>query len=156
MIAGIDPGLSGGIAIIDDTGKPIFVSPLQLIAGKEVDTRALGDTLDHFSVSCTYLERAQAFPKQGVSSAFNYGVTFGVIYGVARSVGAVVLVSPAKWHRVMCAGTPTDISTKQRAQIAAERLFPDVDLRATTKARKAHDGMVDALLIAAFGRRGCA
>ena len=154
MIAGIDPGLTGGLAILDDGGAPIFASSLLLIAGREVDSHWLRDTLDSFNVSCVFLEHSHAFPKQGVSSAFTYGVVWGTIYATCLSVCAVVLVSPPKWHKAMCAGTPTDAPTKARALIAAERLFPGVDLKASAKSRKPHEGMVDALLICEFGRRG--
>lgn len=151
-IAGIDPGLTGGICILEGD-RPVWLSPLPTIADREIDGAVLRSILSTHNVKTVYLERAQAFPKQGVSSAFNYGFTFGLIYGNCMARAAVVLVSPAKWHKAMTAGTPVDAPTKARALIAAERLFPGVDLRATTKSRKAHDGMVDALLIAAYGLR---
>ena len=153
MIAGIDPGLTGGLAVLDDHGQRVFLAPLPLIAGREVATHELRQSLELFGVGTVYLERAQAFPKMGVSGAFSYGAMFGAIYATCLSVCAVVLVSPVKWHKTMCAGTPVDAPTKARALIAAERLFPGVDLRATAKSRKAHEGMMDALLIAEYGRR---
>jgi hypothetical protein len=43
--------------------------------------------------------------------------------------------------------------TKAMSLLAAKRLFPNEDLRATERCAKAHDGKVDALLLAEFCRR---
>jgi hypothetical protein len=40
---------------------------------------------------------------------------------------------------------------KKMSELAAKRLFPNVDLRATERCKISHDGIVDALLIAYYG-----
>jgi len=39
------------------------------------------------------------------------------------------------------------------ALVAAKRLFPGQDFTLTERATKAHDGMVDALLMSEYGKR---
>jgi hypothetical protein len=40
---------------------------------------------------------------------------------------------------------------KKRSAVAAQRLYPTFDFRATARSVKAHDGIIDASLIAAWG-----
>jgi len=54
------------------------------------------------------------------------------------------LVAPQTWQRAMHAGTPGS-DTKQRSILAAQRLFPSVDLRRNRKGRRPDDGLADAL-----------
>lgn len=152
---GIDPGLKGGIAfLIQCCSHAVTLS--MPIEGKDVDISTLRAQVSAYSSEPrhVFLERAQAFPKQGVVSSFNYGRLSGMIEGCVRALGIpVTLVHPAVWHRSMLQGVPKDLPPKQRALVAAERLFPNVDLRANAKAKKPHDGLVDSLLIAEYGRR---
>ena len=70
-----------------------------------------------------YLEHVHAMPKQGVSSTFNFGVNFSCT------------------------------SDKNTSIEVCKRLFPGVNLKATDRCKKDHDGMAEALLIAEYGRR---
>ena len=63
----------------------------------------------------------------------------------------IEVVSPTSWTKEMLRGVPGD--GKGRNILAAKRLFPDVDLRKSDRARVDHDGICDALLICEFGRR---
>ena len=44
-------------------------------------------------------------------------------------------------------------SDKNTSIDLCKRLFPDINLLATPRSRKPHDGMAEALLIAEYGRR---
>lgn len=147
IIVGIDPGKNGGVAIAIDNNVKTFAAPSieKIIA--ELEWQAMGEE-DLY----VYIEKAQAMPGQGVSSMFNYGVGYGQLLGVIQALKIPhVLVHPRTWTKVMHAGTKLD-EPKKRSLEAAKRLFPTHSLLATSKCRKQHDGIVDALLIMQYGR----
>jgi crossover junction endodeoxyribonuclease RuvC len=162
IVIGVDPGLSGGVAAIGDFGAPFLeVMPSIRAANRGVvDPGALARMLRRFGddvrrgVEChAYLEQVHSMPQQGVSSSFKFGRAFGIVEGVLAGLGIpYTLVTPQRWQKEMLVGTEHG-STKERAAIAASRLFPDVELRASERSRKVHEGLADALLIAEFGRR---
>lgn len=142
VIVGIDPGQKGAIV---ELGDDIFVHPMPGIA----DVRNLLDASEPYHV---FIEKAQSFPGQGISSAFNYGVHFGELLGCIQALGiAHTLVPPRTWTKVMHAGCAAG-EPKERSLEAARRLFPSVNL-VQPRCKKPHDGIVDALLIAEYGRR---
>lgn len=156
-ILGIDPGKTGGLALFN--GKSVMVEPMP-IAGEEIDLAELCRWIGAHKeeISHVYLERAGALAfrgrKQGAVGMFRYGDGFGAIRGILTALGlGYTLVSPLEWTRLMHAGTRADLEAKQRSAIAVSRLFPTVDLRASERSKKPHEGMMDALLIAAYGYR---
>ncbi len=152
IIVGCDPGLTGGIALLRDSFQP-FLWTMPTI-DRTIDFKKLSEIFKlmiHDEPPQVFLERSQAFPKMGVCSAFSYGASYwGVLAICAALEIPVTTVAPVKWHRALVSGT--DGTPKGRALIACERLFPGVELR-VGKSRKAHEGLVDALLLAEFGRR---
>jgi hypothetical protein len=68
-------------------------------------------------------------------------------------------VQPKKWQKEIFEGmneiknTKGKRDTKKMALMACQRMYPDVDLTPTERAKKPHDGIVDALLIAEYLRR---
>lgn len=165
FVMGIDPGLRGAVVVLElaDRVKPIAeVMPetLQefiLLVRNYAKMAQLGEC----SFQC-FIEKAQVMlidgrPKAGLSATFNYGRHFGELLGVLASYRVShTQVPPNAWTRVMHLGTK-DAPPKERSLEAARRLFPTVPLVVGQRARKPHDGIVDALLIAEFGRRqlGC-
>lgn len=144
---GIDPGKNGGIACIGD-GKnnseaypysdDVLINSLGLVCTKCCQN----------DVIC-YLEHVHAMPKQGVSSTFNFGVNFGFIQGVLKAYGIPYeLVTPQKWKKEFSCTSDKNTSIE-----VCKRLFPNVNLKATDRCKKDHDGMAEALLIAEYGRR---
>ena len=142
---GIDPGKNGGIACMRDEGKQAEVF--------SYDDDVLIDNLEiaynnDVNVIC-YLEQVHAMPKQGVSSTFNFGMNYGFIQGVLRAYNIPYeLVTPQKWKKEFSCTADKNTSIE-----VCKRLFPNVNLKATERCRKDHDGMAEALLIAEYGRR---
>jgi hypothetical protein len=97
MIIGIDPGKSGGIAWIYEDG---------LVNCKNCpdDTKQMADLIrslqkNNNKIIC-YLESVHAFPTDGRSSAFKFGMNFGMWQGILSSFNIeVVLVTPQKWQK---------------------------------------------------------
>ena len=139
---GVDPGKNGGIAIIDNDGAVAFsFSEERLLI--ELDSIA-----KEYECIC-YLEHVHAMPKQGVSSTFNFGMNFGFIQGVLKAYGIPYeLVTPQKWKKEFSCTSDKNTSIE-----VCKRLFPGVNLKATDRCKKDHDGIAEALLIAEYGRR---
>lgn len=153
MILGIDPGKSGAAILLSPDGE---IHP-QSLCGLD-SAHAFNHWLKYGSlwslIDFIYIEKAQAMPKNGAVSMFNYGQGFGEIIGIVTALQIPYeLVPPAKWTKEMLAGVPAGIEGKERARIACERLFPEANLLATPRCKKPHEGLVDALLIAEWGRR---
>ena len=144
---GIDPGKNGGIACISDDKNNVeafsYSDDFLICYLGFVYTQGLQD-----NVIC-YLEHVHAMPKQGVSSTFNFGMNFGFIQGVLKAYGIPYeLVTPQKWKKEFSCTSDKNTSIE-----VCKRLFPSVNLKATYRCRKDHDGMAEALLIAEYGRR---
>ena len=139
---GVDPGKNGGIAIIDSDGVIAFpFSEERLLI--ELDGIA-----QEYECIC-YLEHVHAMPKQGVSSTFNFGMNFGFIQGVLKAYEIPYeLVTPQKWKKEFSCTSDKNTSIE-----VCKRLFPNVNLKATERCKKDHDGIAEALLIAEYGRR---
>ena len=139
---GVDPGKNGGIAIIDSDGVIAFpFSEERLLI--ELDGIA-----QEYECIC-YLEHVHAMPKQGVSSTFNFGMNFGFIQGVLKAYEIPYeLVTPQKWKKEFSCTSDKNTSIE-----VCKRLFPNVNLKATDRCKKDHDGLAEALLIAEYGRR---
>ena len=143
---GIDPGKNGGIAKINtDTGfvKTVTFSEESLIS--ELEGYFM---FDKSPLRCV-LEKVNAMPGQGVVSMFNFGMTFGFIQGVLKAYEIPYeLVTPQKWKKEFSCTSDKNTSIE-----VCKRLFPNVNLKATDRCKKDHDGMAEALLIAEYGRR---
>ena len=99
------------------------------------------------------IEAAQAMPGQGVTSMFSIGKGYGLWLGLLAGLGiACETVHPRRWSNAMLADVNKG-DTKAAAAVVAARLFPLLNLRATDRCRKPHEGMVDALLIGEWKRR---
>lgn len=139
---GIDPGKNGGIAVIKPNKTRVHVY------SEEYLLLVLGYYQDYKECVC-YLEHVHAMPKQGVSSTFNFGMNFGFIQGVLKAYGIPYeLVTPQKWKKEFSCTSDKNTSIE-----VCKRLFPNVNLKATDRCKKYHDGMAEALLIAEYGRR---
>jgi crossover junction endodeoxyribonuclease RuvC len=156
MVVGIDPGLTGGIAItVECDGCVVCALRVMPRTKAGVDAGALAALLvcDNPQAAHVYLESAAARPGQGVSSMFSFGRALGVVEGVVAALGyPCTLVAPRRWQNVMLAGCPGE-TPKERALVAAARLFPSASFLESPRCRKPHGGLVDARLIAEYGRR---
>lgn len=128
----------------------------QLMDGLVFDKATLPDVaqgLKKWAPIMTLVEHVHAMPGQGVVSMFSFGRVFGEVLGILAALQLPhQLVHPRVWSRVMHQGVTGD-EAKARSLLAAARLFPGVDLRASDRCKKPHAGLVDAILLAEYGRR---
>lgn len=140
---GVDPGLNGAIALINEHGYLIDVYDMP-VAGAAVSAQLLADAenwADHTTYGTVVLEDVHAMPKQGVTSSFGFGRSKGVVEGVfAGARRPIVYVSPSTWKRDLRLGKDKGVC-RQRAV----ELWPT---KAALFARVKDDGRAEAALIA--------
>jgi crossover junction endodeoxyribonuclease RuvC len=166
LYCAIDPGLTGAVAALDESGRLIFAQDTPVIAvhrGKtpkgNVKTRhlylptAMADILvenllkdverpDNVIVG---VENVHSMPAQGVSSTFSLGRGLGLWEGIIAALRLPVeMIEPAVWKRAM--GIPAGSDKRASVELAL-RLFPSAPIKRT------QDGRADAILLAEFLRR---
>jgi crossover junction endodeoxyribonuclease RuvC len=136
IIVGIDPGWSGGVAMV----------------GEKIEARGFTDLTEHdiwraitdfcIGADVCYMEKVHSMPAQGVASSFKFGHNYGFVRAcVMASRTPIIDVSPMKWQGALGCLTKGDKNvTKARAQ----QWFPGIKITHAT---------ADALLIAEYGRR---
>lgn len=141
---GIDPGGTGAIATLNTNGQLIDVRDMPYLDGMVMANALTGIILNGDGDRVAWVERAQAYPGQGRSSAFKYGTGFGVILGVLGALSIPYqLITPAVWKRK--AGLSDDKAASRRRAI---ELWPS---HAQAFNRVKDDGRAEAALIARYG-----
>ena len=148
---GIDPGQTGGLALISANGTLIDVQQMPAI-DSEVSglllAALLHDWRDMVQDTCRVtIEQVHSMPGQGVSSVFKFGKNFGVALGVVQAMGLPMeRVTPQSWKKMFTLiGKDKDASRGK-----ATELWPSMAQRWSLKK---HNGLSDAALIAEWGRR---
>jgi crossover junction endodeoxyribonuclease RuvC len=114
MIIGVDPGLSGGIAVVSSDGNRVdLVTCFHIpVFGKDAKRRvdvgeitrrvrmAVGGSNTHNLIDLCCIERAQAMPEQGASSGFVYGRAVGALEAcMAMLLAPVEIIESSSWKR---------------------------------------------------------
>jgi len=152
IFLGIDPGVGGAIAVLDDLGgivemidMPVIEVRIGKTARPRVSPAGLRSALLPYA-ECTIcaVEKVGGITGQSASAAFTFGHACGLLEGaLAALLMPVAPVTPQAWKR--SAGLAAD---KGAAREAAMRLWPG---RAQLFARKKDDGRAEAALIARHG-----
>lgn len=105
---GVDPGLSGGLALIEtrDGAPPAFIAGLRVPTIKNrgkslIDARRLFVWLDDLGgIDQAVIEQVGSRPGQGTVSAFTFGRATGAVEAIAHMMAdTVIWVTPAVWKR---------------------------------------------------------
>ena len=153
-IIGIDPGLSGGIAVLDDLKIfDVYDMPIMSEGKKnknQLNSAQLVNIIKKNIISNedTFLivEQVSAMPGQGVTSMFNFGQTFGSIKGICAALNLpIFFVRPAKWKKHF------DLinSSKDASRTKVIEMYPSISPRLT---KKKDVNKADAILIARYFR----
>ncbi len=151
-IIGIDPGLSGAIAILDDLNiSDIFDMPVmsegkknknQLNSAQLVNIIKKNILTDKETI--VIVEQVSAMPGQGVTSMFNFGQTFGAIKGVCAALKLpIFFVRPSKWKKYF----ELINSSKDSSRTKVIEMYPSLSSRLS---KKTDVNKSDAILIARF------
>lgn len=139
-IIGIDPGMSGAVAVISKSGA---VEVRRRKNNTLADLKAFIESYD-LTNTMAYLEQVHAIPGKRMSSSnsFKFGQSYGEYVGLLSGIGvAFQYVRPQRWMKSLSCLTKGDKNvTKKKAQ----ELFPTLTIT--------HD-TADALLIAEYGRQ---
>lgn len=129
MIIGIDPGVSGAVAILDGTKLvDVFDMPTEIITvnrkqKKRINANELAAAFGEYTPERVVIEDVHAMPGQGVTSMFAFGQALGIVHGVAACfTDQVVTVGPRVWKRHF----KLDANKGGSRQYAKER-WPDME-----------------------------
>jgi crossover junction endodeoxyribonuclease RuvC len=142
---GVDPGTSGAFGVVNEhgayVGHCLFTETLSDIYD-QLEAGTYQGTPGKIEIDFALLEQVHSMPKQGVSSSFKFGMSFGFCLGLLTcSKIPYELISPVKWQNEMHCRTGGDKNiTKQLAQ----QLWPNI---------KITHGFAEALLLAELARR---
>ena len=151
-IIGIDPGLSGAIAILEDSKiKELFDMPVMPDGKKNkrqlnsaLLVKLIKNSIKNLEDTVMVVEQVNAMPGQGVTSMFNFGQTFGAIKGICAALGLpIFLVRPAKWKKHF----ELINSSKDASRTKAIEMYPSISEQLS---KKKDVNKSDALLIARY------
>ena len=171
FVVGIDPGLSGAIAMVLGTrivgiaNMPTTVRKLSTKERDEIDVVALNDMfvgLASVNVDLVVIERVGGIQRQSASASFNFGASWGYLPAFCVAHGLrYVLVPAITWKAAMgLRGKRASATSEERtarevgAEIvaAAEAVFgPNPEFRGPKGGYRVD--RAEAALLAEYGRR---
>ena len=157
LIVGIDPGVSGAIALLDGR-RVMSVIDMPVLAAEGAKSRRILDaarivrlfrrlvaTAGGKEITAV-LEEVRSMPRDGHVGAFAFGRSYGVLETALAAAGMPYqTVRPAVWKRAM--GVTAD---KDQARAMASRLLPS---GSGLWPLKKHDGRAEAALLALYGSK---
>tara|TARA_B100000963_G_scaffold104521_2_gene90520 strand:- start:22611 stop:23102 length:492 start_codon:yes stop_codon:yes gene_type:complete len=151
-IIGIDPGLSGAIAVMENN-KIIDIFDMPVMAEGKKNKRQLNSAqlvniikkcIDSNEEVVVVVEQVNAMPGQGVTSMFNFGQTFGAIKGVCAALELpIFFVRPSKWKKHF----ELINASKDSSRTKAIEMYPSLS---NHLAKKKDVNKSDAILIARY------
>lgn len=147
-IIGVDPGVTGGIALLDTEHRERlrWVIPMP-VADSRVIGRDVANLLHRHQPYIVAIEDTQPMSKNGSVPSFKLGLNTGIVIGVVQGLGfSMVRLRPAEWKKQMrLTGKDKDASRG-----LATELWPTM---ADNWKLKNQDGLAEAALIAEAQRR---
>ena len=151
-VIGIDPGLSGAIAILENN-KVLGIFDMPVMSEGKKNKRQLNsaqlvniikENIMKDEEISVVVEQVNAMPGQGVTSMFNFGQTFGAIKGVCAALNLpIFFVRPSKWKRHF----ELINSSKDSSRTKVIEMYPSLSNQLT---KKKDVNKSDAILIAKF------
>tara|TARA_B100001989_G_C24522637_1_gene456747 strand:+ start:984 stop:1475 length:492 start_codon:yes stop_codon:yes gene_type:complete len=151
-VIGIDPGLSGAIAILEDN-KVVSIYDMPVMAEGKKNKRQLNsaqlvniikNNIRSDDEIAVVVEQVNAMPGQGVTSMFNFGQTFGAIKGVCAALNlSIFFVRPSKWKKHF----ELINSSKDSSRTKVIEMYPSLSSQLS---KKKDVNKSDAILIARF------
>ena len=151
-VIGIDPGLSGAIAVLEDK-KVLGIFDMPVMAEGKKNKRQLNSAqlvnviksnINLDEEISVVVEQVNAMPGQGVTSMFNFGQTFGAIKGVCAALNLpIFFVRPSKWKKYF----ELINSSKDSSRTKVIEMYPSLSNKLS---KKKDVNKSDAILIARF------
>ena len=151
-ILGIDPGLSGAIAILENK-KVLSLFDMPVMAEGKKNKKQLNsaqlaniirNNITDSDEKAVVVEQVNAMPGQGVTSMFNFGQTFGAIKGICAALNLpIFFVRPSKWKKYF----ELINSSKDSSRTKVIEMYPSLSSQLT---KKKDVNKSDAILIARY------
>ena len=151
-IIGIDPGLSGAIAVLENN-KVLNIFDIPVMSEGKKNKRQLNSALlvnllkeniNKEEEVAVVVEQVNAMPGQGVTSMFNFGQTFGALKGICAALKLpIFFVRPSKWKKHF----ELINSSKDASRTKVIEMYP---MMATELSKKKDVNKSDAILIARY------
>lgn len=151
-IIGIDPGLSGAIAVLENN-KVLNIFDIPVMSEGKKNKRQLNSALlvnllkeniNKEEEVAVVVEQVNAMPGQGVTSMFNFGQTFGALKGICAALELpIYFVRPSKWKKHF----ELINSSKDASRTKAIEMYPKLSNQLS---KKKDVNKSDAILIARF------
>jgi crossover junction endodeoxyribonuclease RuvC len=150
FISGIDPGLTGAIAVLDFENFVLHIWDTPTVTvkvgdkeRKRCDPDATVEAVRHFPIDYALIENVQSTPNDGHVGAFTFGKVTGIVIGVFAGLDIPLgSTNPAKWKMAM--QVPAD---KKAAKYRASQLFPNC---VAAWSREMDHGRAEAAIIALY------
>jgi len=147
---GIDPGINGGVAVLDTYGKLLMLEEYS-----QCKTLTLFWSIDQTINLDIYVEKVGSRPKDSAKSAFTFGENYGYYKGIINSLILksiagrninLIDTNSQTWERAMkCERAASYKQRKINCLERAKEIFPDF--------KTVNLNTCDALLIAEYGRQ---
>jgi crossover junction endodeoxyribonuclease RuvC len=152
MILGIDPGLDGAIAILNESGELVSIHDMPTLEDGAKGRRAVNPALfasiiygSHATLA--YCELVGPRPTDSTTGAFGFGRSRGIIEGVLAAAGIpLAMIAPPVWKRA--SNIAPGKENKDSARSVAISRWPS---QAALFARKGDCDRAEAALIGAAG-----
>tara|TARA_Y100001958_G_C20913634_1_gene330756 strand:- start:35 stop:526 length:492 start_codon:yes stop_codon:yes gene_type:complete len=151
-IIGIDPGLSGAIAVVQNN-KVLAIYDMPVMAEGKKNKKQLNsaqlvniikENTENDDEIVVVVEQVNAMPGQGVTSMFNFGQTFGAIKGICAALELpIFFIRPSKWKKHF----ELINSSKDSSRTKVIEMYPSL---ANQLSKKKDVNKSDAILIARF------
>jgi crossover junction endodeoxyribonuclease RuvC len=143
----IDPGLSNGLAFLDQHADLLFATEIVPIgegARKRLPLASLVELIEQYGIARAVVEDVAAMPGQGITSAFRFGRATGSFEGVLSALKIpTTFIRPAIWKKPLgIAG-----ASKEGARCLALQRWPEA---AHFFPLKRHHNRAEAALLGAF------
>lgn len=142
---GIDPGAKGAMALLDDNARLPKIIPFD--KEEYIDRLRLLFYEEAECICC--IESVHALPRQGVTSTWNFGVSYGWLLGMLDTLCIPYQpITPQKWKKEF--GLNSD---KAKSVEVCKQLFPGIKLLRTDRSRKEDDNIAEAVLLSLYAKR---
>lgn len=167
---GIDPGTESYLCVWEEKSNQFYFHQFPTI-GKEIDLDGINKLFRQYVAPTVsfdvhvVIENVHAIHGSSASSTWNFSKIASALETLLYAYNVpFTKVQPKVWQKEMWQGVTlqtkksstgkTQINdTKAMSEVAAKRLFPNIDLRRSSRCKTSDHNKVDALLIAEYCRR---
>ena len=160
-ILGIDPGKQGGFCLMSADGRNMRFWVMPLTAGKVCGVQ-LATLYKEIASMCKspprcFVEKVQARPTDGKVGMASYFKGAGLLEMPLLWGWSFVHVSPPSWCNKMHAGLDARLHPKDKSRSYISQHWPHLYTKGSPiwpgRTKHPHEGLMDSLMIAEYGRK---